>query len=45
MVEQALGVELLGRTSRGVVLTSAGEAFVEEARRALDAADRASWPR
>ena len=42
VVEHALGVELFERTSRGVMLTSAGEAFVEEARRALHAADRAA---
>jgi DNA-binding transcriptional LysR family regulator len=39
-VETALGVQLLERTHRGVELTAAGEAFVQEARRALNAADR-----
>jgi DNA-binding transcriptional LysR family regulator len=39
-VEGALGVQLFERTSRGVDLTAAGEAFVQEARRALNAADR-----
>jgi DNA-binding transcriptional LysR family regulator len=39
-VETALGVELFERTHRGVELTAAGEAFVQEARRALNAADR-----
>jgi DNA-binding transcriptional LysR family regulator len=39
-VEQALGVRLFERTGRGVELTAAGEAFVQEARRALNAADR-----
>lgn len=39
-VEDALGVQLFERTSRGVEPTAAGEAFVQEARRALDAADR-----
>jgi DNA-binding transcriptional LysR family regulator len=40
VVEEALGVQLFERTNRGVDLTPAGEAFVEEARRALNAADR-----
>ena len=40
VVEQALGVQLFERTSRGVELTAAGEVFVQEARRALKAADR-----
>jgi DNA-binding transcriptional LysR family regulator len=40
VIEQALGVQLFERTSRGVALTAAGEAFVQEARRTLDAADR-----
>ena len=39
-VENALGVQLFERTNRGVDLTAAGEAFVQEARRALNAADR-----
>jgi DNA-binding transcriptional LysR family regulator len=39
-VEEALGVQLFERTNRGVDLTAAGEAFVHEARRALNAADR-----
>jgi DNA-binding transcriptional LysR family regulator len=39
-VETALGVQLFDRTHRGVELTAAGEAFVQEARRALNAADR-----
>jgi DNA-binding transcriptional LysR family regulator len=39
-VERALGVQLFERTNRGVDLTAAGEAFVQEARRALNAADR-----
>jgi DNA-binding transcriptional LysR family regulator len=40
VVETALGVQLFERTNRGVELTAAGEAFVQEARRALSAADR-----
>lgn len=43
-VETALGVQLFERTHRGVELTAAGEAFVQEARRALNAADRV-WQR
>jgi DNA-binding transcriptional LysR family regulator len=39
-VEEALGVRLFERTNRGVDLTAAGETFVQDARRALDAADR-----
>jgi DNA-binding transcriptional LysR family regulator len=39
-VETALGVQLFERTNRGVELTAAGETFVQEARRALTAADR-----
>src|SRR4029453_14058661 len=39
-VENALGVQLFERTNRGVDLTAAGEAFVQEARRTLNAADR-----
>lgn len=39
-VEGALGVQLFERTSRGVELTPAGEVFVQEAQRALNAADR-----
>ena len=40
VVETALGVQLFERTNRGVELTAAGETFVQEARRALTAADR-----
>jgi DNA-binding transcriptional LysR family regulator len=40
IVEESLGVELFERTSRGVTITPAGEVFVQEARRALNAADR-----
>jgi DNA-binding transcriptional LysR family regulator len=40
LVEQALGIELFERTNRGVAITPAGEAFVQEARRTLNAADR-----
>ena len=40
VVEDELGVQLFERTSRGVELTAAGEAFVQEARRALSAAER-----
>jgi DNA-binding transcriptional LysR family regulator len=40
LVERSLGVELFERTSRGVVITPAGEVFVQEARRTLNAADR-----
>ena len=39
-VEGALGVQLFTRPNRGVQLTAAGETFVQEARRALHAADR-----
>lgn len=39
-VEKAIGVQLFDRTNRGVVITPAGEIFVQEARRALNAADR-----
>jgi DNA-binding transcriptional LysR family regulator len=39
-IEDGLGVQLFRRTSRGVDLTAGGEAFVQEARRALTAADR-----
>jgi DNA-binding transcriptional LysR family regulator len=39
-VEEALGVQLFERTNRGVEPTAAGQAFVQEARRTLDAADR-----
>jgi len=39
-IEGALGVQLFTRTSRGVEVTVAGEAFVQEARRTLNAADR-----
>ena len=41
-VEQTLGVQLFERTNRGVVITPAGEVFVQEARRTLNAADRAT---
>jgi DNA-binding transcriptional LysR family regulator len=40
LVEQSLGTELFERTNRGVTITPAGEAFIQEARRALNAADR-----
>ena len=40
LVEKALGVELFARTNRGVAITPAGEVFVQEARRTLNAADR-----
>jgi DNA-binding transcriptional LysR family regulator len=40
-VEDELGVLLFERTTREVRITSAGEGFVAEARRALDYADRA----
>lgn len=40
-LEQELGARLFHRTSRQVRLTSAGEAFLPEARRCLEAADRA----
>jgi DNA-binding transcriptional LysR family regulator len=40
VVEGELGVQLFERTSRGVEPTAAGEAFVQEARRALSAAER-----
>lgn len=40
LVEETLGVQLFERTNQGVELTAAGEAFVQEAKRALDAADR-----
>jgi DNA-binding transcriptional LysR family regulator len=40
LVEEELGVQLFERTNRGVELTAAGEAFVQEAQRALNAADR-----
>jgi DNA-binding transcriptional LysR family regulator len=40
LVEKALGVELFQRTNRGVAITPAGEVFVQEARRTLNAADR-----
>jgi DNA-binding transcriptional LysR family regulator len=39
-IEEALGVQLFTRTNRGVDLTAAGEVFVQEARRTLNAADR-----
>ncbi len=40
-LEQELGARLFHRTSRQVRLTPAGEAFLPEARRCLEAADRA----
>jgi len=40
VVETALGVQLFERTNRGAELIAAGEAFVQEARRALSAANR-----
>jgi DNA-binding transcriptional LysR family regulator len=40
LVEKALGVELFERTNRGVAITPAGEVFVQEARRTLNAAER-----
>ena len=40
LVEKALGVELFARSNRGVAITPAGEVFVQEARRTLNAADR-----
>ena len=40
LVEKALGVELFDRSNRGVAITPAGEVFVQEARRTLNAADR-----
>ena len=40
-LEQELGARLFHRTSRQVRLTAAGEAFLPEARRCLDAAERA----
>src|SRR6266702_3507798 len=39
-LEGAVGCELLSRTSRGVVLTSAGSAFLEGARETLAALER-----
>jgi hypothetical protein len=39
-IKDALGVQLFTRTNRGVEVTVAGEAFVQEARRTLKAADR-----
>jgi DNA-binding transcriptional LysR family regulator len=39
-VEDSLGVRLFERSNRGVTITAAGEAFVQEARRTLNAADR-----
>ena len=41
-VEDQIGVELFTRTSRGVVVTAPGAVFVQEARRVLNAADRAA---
>lgn len=40
-LERELGFELFARTSRKVELTAAGAAFLPEARRCLDAAERA----
>src|SRR6185312_15315780 len=40
-LERAIGVELLERTNRKVVLTAAGEAFLREARKLVVSADRA----
>src|SRR5688500_6024459 len=40
-LEQELGARLFHRTSRQVRLTAAGEAFLPQARRCLEAADRA----
>src|SRR6266542_6750236 len=40
LVEESLGIELFERTNRGVTITPAGEVFVQEARRTLNAADR-----
>ncbi|MBB2931253.1 LysR family transcriptional regulator [Paraburkholderia silvatlantica] len=40
-LEQEVGAVLFQRTSRGVFLTEAGEAFLPEARQALEAADNA----
>ena len=40
VVEDQLGVKLFNRTSRGVELTAAGDVFVEEARRVINAAER-----
>lgn len=40
-LERRLGVQLLNRDNRGVSLTPAGETFLKEARRALDAVDAA----
>ena len=40
-LEQELGTRLFHRTSRQVRLTAAGEAFLPQARRCLEAADRA----
>lgn len=40
-LEEELGVELFHRTRQGVILTVAGQAFLEEARLTLDQADQA----
>jgi DNA-binding transcriptional LysR family regulator len=40
LVEDLLGIQLFERTNRGVTITPAGEVFVQEARRTLNAAER-----
>jgi len=40
-VEDQIGVELFARTSRGVVVTAPGAVFVQEAKRVINAAERA----
>ena len=39
-LEESLGVQLLERTRRGVLLTAAGEAFLDSARETLSALER-----
>src|SRR5208283_2055014 len=39
-LEESLGVQLLERTSRGALLTAAGEAFLDSARETLSALER-----